>query len=583
MVRIGLAVAALAVTTSASASAAASAFGVESKLQQVRGVSPDDITKYQPYQNAAGQLRWKCLDGSHDLAWTAVNDDYCDCPDGSDEPGTSACPNSTFYCHNKGHIPTVIRSSRVDDGICDPECCDGSDETDGKVSCPNRCEKIGREYRKKMTELENIRRAGGKIRDRYITEARKDKEALEAEIAQLEVQVQVAIEREQRLKQDLQRAETVDRAVIDAKMRTPLYAKLTAHQAAVKSLAAAHTALKTELQTLTLLLDDLAKGYNPNYQDMAVKGAVVAYKEWRGVPADTSADELASDNAKLKTLFDQGEWGPQRLDELVREDPLDIMDGGLDGPADRRVASGGDDGGLLFRVHEYLPDVFVPYFEAMVDTLLDVLIKANIITDVKRMRPKSGSDGDEPENVALARKAHTDASSQLSKTRSDLETRTNKLKDMSTKYGRQMEFKSLENKCVSKDMGEYTYEYCFFGRAKQIPNNGGGQISLGTFTNWNPRKDRESWQDEFWTQQIYARGQKCWNGPERSAIVDLVCDVDNALLDVFEAEKCIYSIKVSTPAVCFPPEQPPASSTGPASQEPTSDTITPQVHVKDEL
>ncbi len=579
MVRLNLAVAALAAGAISTASSSSSS---SSSTKQLRGVAPADAQKYQPTSNANGQPSWTCLDGSKHIAWSAVNDDYCDCPDGSDEPGTSACPNATFYCANAGHIPARIRSSRVDDGICDPECCDGSDEQDGKVHCPNRCDKVGREYRKRATELENLRRAGGKIRDKYIADGRKHKEALHAEIAKLEVELDVATTNEARLKQELARAETVDKAVIDAKSKTPLYAKLSAHHDAIRSLKDKNAALKHELQTLTLLLDDLAKGYNPNYQDMAVKGAVVAYKEWRGIKSESPADgaddaaaaadgvdQLAADNVKLNELLDEGSWDADKLASLLAEDPLDIMDGGLAGAAgDKRVAAEAD-GGLLFRIHEYLPDGVVPYFEAMVDTLLDVLIKANVITDVKRMRPKA-ADGAEPENVAAARRAHSEAATHLSRVSNDLSTRRHKLHEFDTRYGRHAEFRALENQCVSQNMGEYTYEYCFFGRATQMPNNGGAHISLGTFANWNPKADATPDSDEYWMQQVYARGQRCWNGPERSAIVDLECATSNELRDVFEAEKCIYSIKVATPAVCF-------------AQNTSSSTATAAAHEHNEL
>lgn len=63
------------------------------------------------------------MDGKKTIPVTSINDDYCDCPDGSDEPGTSACEGigseqGWFHCKNEGHVPGKVRRSRVNDGIC---------------------------------------------------------------------------------------------------------------------------------------------------------------------------------------------------------------------------------------------------------------------------------------------------------------------------------------------------------------------------------------------------------------------------------------------------------------------------------
>ncbi|XP_027065132.1 glucosidase 2 subunit beta isoform X2 [Coffea arabica] len=79
----------------------------------------------------------KCKDGSKSFTKDQINDNFCDCPDGTDEPGTSACPAGKFYCKNVGSTPKFLFPSRINDQICD--CCDGSDENDGTVICLNTC------------------------------------------------------------------------------------------------------------------------------------------------------------------------------------------------------------------------------------------------------------------------------------------------------------------------------------------------------------------------------------------------------------------------------------------------------------
>ncbi|KAH9740454.1 glucosidase 2 subunit beta [Citrus sinensis] len=166
------------------------------------GISPQDENYYKTSSNTI-----KCKDGSKKFAKTQLNDDYCDCPDGTDEPGTSACPNGKFYCQNAGHSPLMIFSSKVNDGICD--CCDGSDEYDGKVKCPNTCWEAGKVARDKLKKKIATYQEGVLLRKKEIEQAKQNLVKDEAELSNLKNEEKILKGLVQQLKE---RKEQIEKA-----------------------------------------------------------------------------------------------------------------------------------------------------------------------------------------------------------------------------------------------------------------------------------------------------------------------------------------------------------------------------------
>lgn len=127
--------------------------------------------------------------------------------------------------------------------------------------------------------------------------------------------------------------------------------------------------------------------------------------------------------------------------------------------------------------------------------------------------------------------------------------------DLETDYGTASIFRALKGTCISKDAGEYTYEHCFLDQTKQNQKKGGSSIRMGRFV----RIDTVTVDELTESGEIVARervsleytnGQTCWNGPARSTTVILECGEENEILKIAEDEKCVYSMLVTTPAVC---------------------------------
>ncbi|KAA1073417.1 hypothetical protein PGT21_011415 [Puccinia graminis f. sp. tritici] len=450
------------------------------------------------------------------------------------------CAPGYFQCKNVGHLPSCIRISRVNDGICEPECCDGSDEaSNAHANCPNRCEAIGAAHRKKREKQIRKFKAGNSERKNYSLYGLKEKARLEDSIGTLTLEIENLQAKELQAKAELDRVEKISQTQIAKLKETNLFRKISGFQNSIKQLRSQNDQLQKDLDQLNNILKDLKAGYNPNYQDMVVKGAVKGFEEWEAEKASGQSTE-ADNNEVVKIPLNE------ELDGMVNEDPVDMITAEQEqlGGGHERVESMTSGFDLADHLPEWMRKTYIGVRDKILDGLQTLAILPSSLQNAGSKSTDSGTSTTDRPDVVKAKTRFHDAQSARENAHNSLaETRAKLALD----WGPDWEFKKLDQTCLELNHAEYVYEVCLFGEAYQKSKHG-DRTSLGRFSHWN--KDAPQGSPEYYSKQVYTNGHKCWNGPERSLNLEIRCGTKNELYSVMEPEKCEYLIKMTSPAVC---------------------------------
>ncbi|KAI9494851.1 glucosidase II beta subunit-like-domain-containing protein [Zychaea mexicana] len=484
------------------------------QASELRGVAPEQKPLYTPHSDG----HWECLDSSKKIPYTAINDDYCDCPDGSDEPGTSACPNSLFYCNNEGHIAAYIKSYAVNDGVCDDACCDGSDETSGLISCPNRCKGFAAEYAREQAVLHKIHSAGIAAKRKLIQQGLETVSGWQEEKSKLEDALAIKRAELIRLQREVEAIEADVKS--HSSKKKPSSKKIKCPPCNSLTLRDHIETLEDEIDTLVTILKDMKRDHNHNFHDMAVKAAIAGYNDFIEGYDELKAD-IDKDLAKYSNDEDSG-FDIEQYDDNGEEG------GDVEEDTPEETAEKAGKVSFIQTWLQKLAAVIPPDWRGLVP-----LEKAENNGSVK-----SGGSA-----LEAAKKAHSDVNSEIQSTEKKLNAIND---DLGKDYGKHYEWLRLKDVCTEKNEGEYTYSVCIFGDAYQKSNKDGARVKLGRF---------EKFLDDDHMKQIYPRGTKCWNGPERSVHAAFECGGETEILEVTEPEKCEYRYRMKTPAVCPIPEE----------------------------
>lgn len=474
---------------------------VRSEELEVRGVDPKLIDRYKP--DADGFFH--CLnDSSIKIPFNRVNDDFCDCPDGSDEPGTSACANGRFYCRNIGFKGNYIPSAWVDDGICDYDlCCDGSEEKSGK--CENRCQEYNRKYEQERKRNNMMVDKGLKVKKKIIEASQKKRKLLKEQVSML-IEEQSKIQSKlHKLQEQSKNMNTENRKAVDkAFMGYEEKLKSVSKKADIQDKKV--NELKTRLFNLEQALETMVKEYNHNFNDPAVKRAAKIFQDYAANQEILKEEEIRNPD----TL--NGEF--QSLEKLFAESKVSVADLQRQSTQSLSVRRAGWN------------KRFKATIENMVDSFLGVQSKKSV-HDTTEM------------DMETVEKEVEEAEKRAEELKSTLEQ---KQKELEKVYGPEDILRSKDD-CLEKKLGDYVYRMCFTGEFVQKDRNSRG-VRVGSY-------ESAEYDDE--QQQLvikYGGGEKCWNGPKRSAEVRASCGDKDEILLVSEPEKCSYIFEMRSPMAC---------------------------------
>ncbi|GMH10265.1 hypothetical protein Nepgr_012106 [Nepenthes gracilis] len=567
-------------------------------LNTLRGISPGD----EMYYKASSEFI-KCKDGSKRIRTVLLNDDFCDCPDGSDEPGTSACHNGRFYCRNAGHVPLTLFSSRVNDGICD--CCDGSDEYDDKVRCPNTCWEDGKVARDKLKKKIATYQDGVALREKEVQQAKLAYAKDEALLLKLQNEERILKGLVEELKV---RKEQIEKAEEKERLEKANVEKI--RKEAGKELEQVNAEDEEKVLSGKEPVHSTDDDVIGNFEDSSDQGVEEAYEDPVDERADNSKIEESPSNtveavseaeenndepsvsgsgtnprSKEETVSESTEglskeelgrlvasrWTGENNGQKTRESSLKDNEGPEETPKDvhndeydgysseiEDDDDDDDDADQRYDDHDsedHIDDDFVdedhvgsspPYNLDNEDEsfLTDVTTSSNLswlekIKKTVRSILQSANLFPTPVDISDAARVRKEYDESNAK----LSKLQSKISSLSQKlkhdFGPEKEFYLFSDRCFESKRNKYVYKVCPFKQATQI--EGHSTTRLGRWERF----------DDSYKAMLFSSGDRCWNGPDRSLKVKLRCGLENEITDVDEPSRCEYVALLSTLNVCL--------------------------------
>ncbi|GFR12149.1 glucosidase 2 subunit beta [Trichonephila clavata] len=477
---------------------------------------------------------FKCIDGSNTIPFNFVNDDFCDCEDGSDEPGTSACSNAFFHCINPGYISLNIPSSRVNDNICD--CCDGSDEYNSTADCVNTCVELGKQAREEKQKQLELYEVGYGLWKQYSTQGKQLKENNKIQLENLkkvEIEEEKLIAEKEAVKNE---AEELEKTALDA----------------YKSVREEQLKKKEEMEMLQHQEEEQKNAEIAFHELDSDQDNILTYQEIQQfLKFDTNNDgHVSEDEAKfflhmkdsmvLEEFVTTG-WMIMKPIYLLDKTPVTESPG-----KDMSEKETLENTEVDHEEEDDDDDSFNPNEEDLSDDE-EESDKSPVFTPKEnfentKIEPEYDEETQKIVKAANeARNEHKLVVDRLEKVREDIKQFQ---AFIDADFGSREQFAVLKGQCFDYEDREYTYRFCPFDKASQIAKSGGSDVNLGRWGSWAGPEDNK------YSKMRYDNGQLCWNGPSRSTTVLLQCGIENKLLSSIEPNRCEYLFEFSTPAAC---------------------------------